>query len=91
MRTRPRVAICASACFGLIAEEVEEISPHLVIHGRDGQPNSVRYDAINAMSLNEFLKEPARTAAYKLKALTILGGFPEQYFDLCGNLGLAIP
>ena len=43
--------------FGLIAEEVEEISPHLVTHGRDGQVNSVRYDAVNAMLLNEFLKE----------------------------------
>jgi hypothetical protein len=43
--------------FGLIAEEVEEISPHLVTQGRDGQVNSVRYDVVNAMLLNEFLKE----------------------------------
>jgi len=44
--------------FGLIAEEVEEISSDLVTHGHDdGQVNSVRYDAVNAMLLNEFLKE----------------------------------
>ena len=43
--------------FGLIAEEVEEISPHLVTRGRDGQVNAVRYDAVNAMLLNEVLKE----------------------------------
>ena len=43
--------------FGLLAEEVEEISPDLVTCSSDGEPNSVRYDAINAMLLNEFLKE----------------------------------
>jgi hypothetical protein len=43
--------------FGLIAEEVEEISSDLVTRSSDGEPNSVRYDAINAMLLNEFLKE----------------------------------
>ncbi len=43
--------------FGLIAEDVEQISPDLVTRGGDGQPNSVRYDAVNAMLLNEFLKE----------------------------------
>ena len=43
--------------FGLIAEEVEEINPDLVSHDRDGKPFVVRYDAVNAMLLNEFLKE----------------------------------
>jgi Chaperone of endosialidase len=43
--------------FGLIAEEVEEINPDLVSHGRDGKPFVVRYDAVNVMLLNEFLKE----------------------------------
>ena len=43
--------------FGLIAEEVEKISSDLVTRGLDGRVNSVRYDAVNAMLLNEFLKE----------------------------------
>jgi hypothetical protein len=43
--------------FGLIAEDVAKISPDLVTRGSDGQVNSVRYDAVNAMLLNEFLKE----------------------------------
>ena len=43
--------------FGLIAEEVEKISPDLVTRGADGELNTVRYDAVNAMLLNEFLKE----------------------------------
>jgi trimeric autotransporter adhesin len=43
--------------FGLIAEEVAEVNPDLVIYDADGQPYTVRYDAVNAMLLNEFLKE----------------------------------
>ena len=43
--------------FGLVAEEVAEIDPDLVILDKGGKPESVRYEAINAMLLNEFLKE----------------------------------
>ena len=43
--------------FGLIAEEVAEISPDLITCDRDGKPETVRYEAVNAMMLNEFLKE----------------------------------
>ena len=44
-------------CFGLIAEEVAEVNPDLVVRGADGELYTVRYDAINAMLLNEFLKQ----------------------------------
>jgi hypothetical protein len=43
--------------FGLIAEQVEKIDPRLVVRGEDGKVNTVRYEAVNAMLLNEFLKE----------------------------------
>jgi hypothetical protein len=43
--------------FGLIAEEVEKIDPALVYRNDKGQVESVRYDMVNAMLLNEFLKE----------------------------------
>jgi len=43
--------------FGLIAEEVEKVNPDLVVRDQEGRPNVVRYDSINAMLLNEFLKE----------------------------------
>ena len=43
--------------FGLIAEEVEKVNPDLVVRDKDGKVNTVRYDAVNAMLLNEFLKE----------------------------------
>jgi hypothetical protein len=43
--------------FGLIADEVAEANPDLVGRNPEGQPESVRYEQINAMLLNEFLKE----------------------------------
>lgn len=43
--------------FGLIAEEVAKVNPDLVFYDADGKPYTVRYDAVNAMLLNEFLKE----------------------------------
>ena len=43
--------------FGLIAEEVAKVNPALVLRDQDGKPFTVRYDAVNAMLLNEFLKE----------------------------------
>jgi hypothetical protein len=43
--------------FGLIAEEVAEINPDLVVRDDNGELYTVRYDAVNAMLLNEFLKE----------------------------------
>ena len=43
--------------FGLIAEEVEKINPDLVVRDADGKINTVRYEAVNTMLLNEFLKE----------------------------------
>jgi hypothetical protein len=43
--------------FGLIAEQVAEVNPDLVVRNSDGEIYTVRYDAVNAMLLNEFLKE----------------------------------
>jgi hypothetical protein len=43
--------------FGLVAEDVEKVNPDLVVRDKEGKPYSVRYDAVNAMLLNEFLKE----------------------------------
>jgi septal ring factor EnvC (AmiA/AmiB activator) len=43
--------------FGLIAEEVAKVNPALVVPDKEGKPYSVRYDQVNAMLLNEFIKE----------------------------------
>ncbi len=43
--------------FGLVAEQVEKVRPDLVARDKEGRPYTVRYEAVNAMLLNEFLKE----------------------------------
>jgi hypothetical protein len=43
--------------FGLVAEDVQEVNPALVVRDQEGKAYSVRYEAVNAMLLNEFLKE----------------------------------
>ena len=47
----------ATPQFGLIAEQVAEVNPDLVVRDKNGEIYTVRYDAVNAMLLNEFLKE----------------------------------
>ena len=42
---------------GLVAEDVEKVNPDLVVRDNQGKPYSVRYDQVNAMFLNQFLKE----------------------------------
>ena len=53
--------------FGLVAEEVEKVDPDLVARDAQGRPYTVRYDAINAMLLNEFLKEHRKVEAQSAK------------------------
>jgi hypothetical protein len=43
--------------FGLVAEDVAKVNPELVVRDKEGKPYSERYDQVNAMLLNEFLKE----------------------------------
>jgi hypothetical protein len=49
--------IKSTPCFGLIAEEVAQVNPDLVVRDKNDEIVSVRYDQVNAMLLNEFLKE----------------------------------
>jgi hypothetical protein len=46
--------------FGLVAEDVQKVNPDLVALDKEGKPYTVRYEAVNAMLLNEFLKEHQR-------------------------------
>jgi hypothetical protein len=64
--------------YGLIAEDVAEINPDLVVLGDDGQPLTVRYEAVNTMLLNEFIKEHRKvedlqtTVAKQQKGMDVL-------------------
>jgi hypothetical protein len=56
--------------FGLIAEEVEKVNPDLVVRDEQGKVQTVRYEAVNAMLLNEFLKEHRKVQELKAVAAT---------------------
>src|SRR5215472_6191006 len=64
--------------FGLVAEEVEKVDRDLVVRDSDGKPYAVRYDAVNAMLLNEFLKEHHRVAALKSGAAQLTARLKAQ-------------
>jgi hypothetical protein len=55
--------------FGLVAEDVEKVDPKLVIHDEQGKPFTVHYEAVNAMLLNEFLKEHQKVQQLEANAL----------------------
>jgi uncharacterized coiled-coil protein SlyX len=50
-----------------VAEQVEKVNPDLVVRDEDGKVTTVRYEAVNAMLLNEFLKEHQRVAEQQTK------------------------
>jgi uncharacterized coiled-coil protein SlyX len=56
--------------FGLIAEEVAQVNPRLIVRDKDGKVNTVRYEQINAMLLNEFLKAHRTVQELKSTATT---------------------
>jgi hypothetical protein len=55
-RYKKEIDPAGTSQFGLVAEDVEKVNPNLVVRDKEGKPYSVRYDQVNAMLLNEFLK-----------------------------------
>ena len=64
--------------YGLIAEEVAKISSDLVSPDKEGKPQAVRYEAVNAMLLNEFLKEHATVQELKKEIAALTSTVKEQ-------------
>jgi hypothetical protein len=64
--------------FGLIAEEVAKVNPDLVILDREGRPDSVRYEGVNAMLLNEFLKQHKKTEKLEATVASLIATVKEQ-------------
>src|ERR1700745_2683913 len=64
--------------FGLVAEDVEKVNPDLVIHDVDKKPYTVRYEAVNAMLLNEFLKEHKKTEKLEATVASLIATVKEQ-------------
>ena len=63
---------------GLVAEQVEKVDPDLVVRDKDGKPYSVRYDQVNAMLLNEFLKEHSTVQELKKEVAVLTARLKEQ-------------
>jgi hypothetical protein len=76
-RYKKEVDPAGTSQFGLVAEDVENVSPALVVRDKDGKPYSVRYDQVSVMLLNEFLKEHGKVQ--KLEAM--LGALNERLKD----------
>ena len=55
--------------FGLVAEEVARMDPALVLTDKEGKPYTVRYEQVNAMLLNEFLKEHRKVEELEANAI----------------------
>ncbi len=64
--------------FGLVAEEVEKVNPDLVARDDQGKPYTVRYDVVNAMLLNEFLKEHRTVQEQKATIWKLMQNFAGQ-------------
>jgi Chaperone of endosialidase len=73
-RYKKEVDPTRSLSFGLIAEEVAEVDPELVTPDPDGKPETVRYEAVNAMLLNEFLKEHRTVQELKQEVAALTAG-----------------
>jgi len=56
-RYKKEIDPAGASQLGLVAEDVEKVNPNLVVRDKEGKPYTVRYDQVNAMLLNEFLKE----------------------------------
>ena len=64
--------------FGLVAEQVEKVNPALVARDDQGKVYTVRYEAVNAMLLNEFLKEHSKMEAQQKQIDTLTARLKEQ-------------
>ena len=59
-RYKKEIDPAGTSQLGLVAEDVEQVNPDLVVRDKEGKAYSVRYDQVNAMLLNEFLKEHSK-------------------------------
>src|SRR6478672_3837808 len=67
--------------FGLIAEEVAKVNPALVLPDKEGKPYTVRYDQVNAMLLNEFLKEHRKNEEQEATIAQLNHAFQSRLVD----------
>jgi len=67
--------------FGLVAEQVEKVNPDLIVRDKEGKPFAVRYDAVSAMLLNEFIKEHRAFIEEQRKVEKLEAAVAQQHKD----------
>jgi hypothetical protein len=72
--------------FGLVAEEVEKVNADLVVRDKEGKPYGVRYEAVNAMLLNEFLKEHKQVEEQQATITQLNSTVAQQKKDFQGTV-----
>ena len=77
-RYKPELDAKGIPQFGLVAEDVEKVNPDLVARDEQGKPYTVRYEAVNAMLLNEFLKEHKKTEKLEATVASLIATVKEQ-------------
>ena len=77
-RYKKEIDPAGTSQFGLVAEDVEKINPDLVVRDKEGKTYSVRYEAVNAMLLNEFLKEHKKTEKLEATVASLIATVKEQ-------------
>jgi len=77
-RYKKHIDSARTSQLGLVAEEVEKVNPDLVVRDKEGKPYSVRYDQVNAMLLNEFLKEHRKVQELEAALAAVNARLKEQ-------------
>jgi hypothetical protein len=94
-RYKKEIDSAGTSQFGLVAEEVEKVNPDLVVRDEEGKPYSVRYEQVNAMLLNEFLKahqkmeEQGTTIAKQQKQIEALTAGLQKVSDQLAGASLS--
>jgi len=77
-RYKKEIDFTGTSQLGLVAEEVEKVNPDLVVRDKEGKPYNVRYDQVNAMLLNEFLKEHHKVEKLEAVLTAVMEHLKEQ-------------
>jgi trimeric autotransporter adhesin len=81
-RYKKQIDPAGTSQLGLVAEDVEKVNPDLIVRDKEGKPCSVRYDQVNAMLLNEFLKEHRKVEKLEATVADLAATVKEQAAQL---------
>jgi septal ring factor EnvC (AmiA/AmiB activator) len=87
-RYKKEIDPAGASQLGLVAEDVEKVNSDLVVRDKEGRPYSVRYDQVNAMLLNEFLKEHKKVEGQQAEIAELTSTLEQQQKDFQADSAL---